>query len=108
MRTSTAPYQGWLAGAVLSVVHVLSWPGACAAVVTVFGILVYRLLAERARRKTLETTYRFAPAKTVVVQDVGPGGPAMWIWIGEAERPQPPMILVDVSHQRPPRLRRRG
>lgn len=107
MRTSTALHRGWPVGAVLSAGHVLSWPGACAVIVTVFGILVYRLLAERARRKTLEATYRFAPGKTVVVQDVGPGGPPMWIWIGEGERPQPPMILVDVSHQGllPPRRR---
>lgn len=108
MRTSTAPHRGWLEGATLSAVHVLSWPGACAVIVTVFGILVYRLLAERARRKTLEATYRYAPAKTVVVQDAGPGGPAMWIWVGEGEWPRPPIISVHLSHQGPLPPRRRG
>ena len=87
IKTSTTPHRGWLTGAALSALHMLSWPGACAMIVSMFGILVYRLLAERARPKTLEATFRAAPPNTVVVQDAGAGGPAMRIWIGEVERP---------------------
>src|SRR4029077_11957907 len=83
IKTSTPPHRGWLTGAALSAVHVLSWPGACAVIVSVFGILVYRLLAERARRKTLEATFRAAPPNTVVVQDGGPGRPAMRVRVRE-------------------------
>ena len=97
MRTSTAPYRGWLTGAALPAVHVLSWPGACAVIVTVFGTLVYRLLAERARRKTLEAAFRAAPPDTVVIQDAWPGGPAMRIWIGGAG---PPAHDQDGEHRR--------
>jgi len=108
MTTSTAPHRGWLEGAALSAAHMVSWPDACAVIVTVLAILAYRLLAERERRKTLEATYRYAPAKTIVVQDDGPGGPPMRIWVGEGERPQPPTISVSGSRQWPLPPRRRG
>ena len=62
--------------------RVLSWWGACAVLVLAAGVLAYRLLAERGRRKTLEVTYRYAPCKTVLVLGEGPGGPAMWIQVG--------------------------
>ena len=52
--------------------HVLTWWSAVAMVIVIFGILLYRLLAERARRKTLESTYHYAPAGTIVVQGEGP------------------------------------
>jgi hypothetical protein len=107
MATSTAHHRGWLEGAALFAVHVVSWPAAGAVVMTVLAVLAYRLLAERERRKTLEATYRYAPPKTVVVLDDGPGGPPMRIWVGERERPQPPVIPLHVSRQRPLPLRRR-
>lgn len=103
-----AHHRGWLEGAALFAVHMVSWPGACMVIVTAFATLAYRLLAERERRKTLETTYRYAPARTVVVQDDGPGGPPMRIWVGEGERPQPPIISVRVARQRRLPPRRRG
>ena len=93
--------------ATLVAVHVASWPGACAVMVTIFGFLAYRLLAERGRRRTLEATYRYAPAGTAVVQGDGPGGPPMWIWVGEGVRPEPPGISVLVSSRRPVPPRRR-
>ena len=74
--------------------HVLSWWSAAAMVIVIFGILLYRLLAERARRKTLQSTYRYAPAGTVVVQGEGPGGPPMWIQVGAGPRPEPPVTIV--------------
>src|ERR1035441_2503586 len=90
MTTSRLSHRGWLEGSALFAMHMASWPSACAVMVTVFAILAYRLLAERERRKTLEATYRYAPAKTVVAQDDRGGGPAMRIWVGGGERPQPP------------------
>jgi hypothetical protein len=74
--------------------HVLTWWSAVAMVIVIFGILVYRLLAERARRKTLESTYRYAPAGTIVVQGEGPGGPPMRIRVGEGPRPEPAATIV--------------
>jgi hypothetical protein len=74
--------------------HVLSWWSAAVMIVVIFGILLYRLLAERERRKTLEATYRYAPAGTVVVQGEGPGGPPMWIQVGEGPRPEHPATIV--------------
>jgi hypothetical protein len=108
MRTSTAPHRGWLEGTALFAVHVVSWPAACAVIVTVLAVLAYRLLAERERRKTLEATYRYAPPKTVVALDDGPGGPPMRVWVGEGERPQPPVVSVPALRQRPLPPRRRG
>jgi len=69
-------------GAALFSAHVVSWEGTCAVLVASAAILIYRLLAERGRRKTLEITYRYAPHKTVLVLGEGPGGPAMWIQVG--------------------------
>lgn len=66
------------AGAVT--VHVLAWPYT-AAVLAVTA--VYRLLAERSRRKTLVEVVTRAPAGTIVVMEKGPGGPAMWVRVGD-------------------------
>jgi hypothetical protein len=70
--------------------HLLTWWSAVAMVIIIFGILLYRLLAERARRETLESAYRCAPAGTIVEQGEGPGGPSMRIQIGEGPRPELP------------------
>ena len=84
MRISTA-LGGAGTGAVTALfsARVPSWWGACAVLVLAAAVLAYRLLAERGRRKTLEITYRYAPCKTVLVLGEGPGGPAMWIQVGE-------------------------
>lgn len=79
---------GWpaVAGAGAVAVHVLAWP--YTAVVLAAGA-VYRLLAERARRKTLINLVSGAPAGTIVVMEKGPGGPAMWVRVGEGPRVPP-------------------
>lgn len=46
----------------------------------------YRLLAERQRRKTLLALASRAPAGTVVFVDKGPGGPAMWLTVGDGNQ----------------------
>jgi hypothetical protein len=73
-------------GPVLLMTHAVSWSAGCSVIVITLGVLIYRLLAERERRKTLEVTYRHAPAGTVVVQGDGPGVPRMWIRVGEGQR----------------------
>lgn len=78
------------AGAVA--VHVAAWPYT-AALLTFRA--VYRLLAERARRKTLVELVSHSPAGTIVVMEKGPGGPAMGIRVGGEMQCQPP---VEVWH----------
>jgi hypothetical protein len=79
MTTLTA---GWWAVASTGskAVHVLTWPYSAAVLV---ATAVYRLLAERARRKTLVELVTHAPTGTIVVMEKGPGGPAMWITVGD-------------------------
>ena len=78
MTTLTA---GWpaVASAGAAAVHVLAWPYTA---VILAAAAVYRLLAERARRKTLVDLVSHAPAGTIVVMEKGPGGPAMWVRVG--------------------------
>ena len=72
---------GWgaAASAGAAAVHTLAWPYT-ALILAVTA--VYRLLAERARRKTVMDVVSHAPAGTIVVMEKGPGGPAMWIRVG--------------------------
>jgi hypothetical protein len=72
-----------MASAGASAVHVLAWPYS-AAVLAVTA--AYRLLAERARRRTLVELVSRAPAGTIVVMEKGPGGPAMWIKVGDGNQ----------------------
>jgi hypothetical protein len=77
-----------VASAGAATVHVLAWPYA-AAILAVTA--VYRLLAERERRKTLVDVVSHAAAGTIVVMEKGPGGPAVWIRVGgELQFPQRP------------------
>lgn len=55
-------------------------------VAALLALLGYRLTAEKARRRTLTEVCAYAPTGTVIVQESGPGGPAMWVWIG-GQRP---------------------
>ena len=57
----------------------LAWPYTA---VVLMVTAAYRLLAERARRKTLADLVSHAPADTIVVMEKGPGGPAMWVRVG--------------------------
>jgi hypothetical protein len=68
-----------VASAAASAVRVMAWPYTAVVLVVTAA---YRLLAERARRKTLVDLVSHAPADTIVVMEKGPGGPAMWIKVG--------------------------
>jgi hypothetical protein len=70
--------------------HVLAWPYT----VAVLALrAAYRLLAERARRKTLVDLVSHAPTGTIVVMEKGPGGPAMCIRVGgEIQLPSRPEV----------------
>jgi hypothetical protein len=72
------------AGGGVAAIHVLAWPYTAMAVA---AAIVYRLFAERSRRETLITLISRAPANTVVIMEKGPGGPAMWIRVGDGTRP---------------------
>lgn len=72
--------QWWVAGTGAAAIHMLAWP--YTAVVAAVAI-VYRLSAERSRRETLVALVSQAPANTVVIMEKGPGGPAMWIRVGD-------------------------
>jgi hypothetical protein len=69
-----------VAGAGAAAVHVLAWPYTA---VFLAVAAVYRLLAERVRRKTLMDLVLHAPPGTIVVMEKGPGGPAMWVKVGD-------------------------
>ena len=79
---------GWpaAAGAGVAAVHVLAWPYTAAVLA---ATAVYRLLAERGRRKTLIDLVSHAPAGTIVVMERGPGGPAMWVRVGNGPQLPP-------------------
>ena len=87
MRLSNARHQGWAELGTGLVAHAASWPVACVMVAALFALLGYRLAAEQARRRTLIEACTYAPSGTVIVQKAGPGGPAMWVWIGDGQRP---------------------
>jgi hypothetical protein len=81
---------GAAAGVGASALHLLAWPYTAAVLALTAA---YRLLAERARRKTLVDLVSHAPAGTIVVMQKGPGGPAMWIRVGgEAQFPPRPEV----------------
>jgi len=56
-------------------------------IVITFGLLLFRLLVERGRRKTIRVIACEAPAGTVVAMGEGPGGPAMWVRVGDGRWP---------------------
>jgi hypothetical protein len=75
------------ASAGAAAIHVVAWPYTAAVLAVT---VVYRLLSERARRKTLVDLVSSAPSGTIVVMEKGPGGPAMWVRIGDGPRfPRP-------------------
>ena len=73
---------GWwvVAGGGATAIHALTWPYSA---VLLAVTAVYRLLTERSRRKTLVDLVSRAPGGTIVVMEKGPGGPAMWIKVGD-------------------------
>jgi hypothetical protein len=85
------------------VAHLGTRWGECTMIVITFGFLLFRLLAERGRRKTLRVIAREAPAGTVVALGEGPGGPAMWVRVGDSHWPPPVGIPARVPRYRPAR-----
>jgi hypothetical protein len=79
----------WHTGIGLATVHMLPWPYAVAILATTAAFLGYRLLAERARRSTLTTLVQRSPAGTTMFMDAGPGGPAMWVHVGDRDPHEP-------------------
>ena len=78
------------ASAGASAVHVLAWPYTAVVLVVTTA---YRLLAERARRKTLVDLVSHAPGGHDRGHGKGPGGPAMWIKVGGGSQfPLPPEV----------------
>ena len=71
--------------------HVISWATTASALATLLVTLGYRLLSERARRRTLVEFCREAPIGTVMIQDRGPGAPAVWVWVGGEKRTSHPI-----------------
>jgi hypothetical protein len=69
---------------VVAAAHIVAWPYAAVVLLIATG---YRLLAERARRKTLTALVTQAPAGTIVVMEGGPGGPALWLRVGDGPKP---------------------
>ena len=65
--------------------HAASWPGLAGILVLLVALAAARLLAERARRKTLVQLVERAPGGTVMMQGNGPGGPAMWVQVGDGQ-----------------------
>ena len=96
--------MGWAGYAMPLVVHLGTRWGICTMIVITFGLLLFRLLAERGRRKTIRVIAREAPAGTVVALGEGPGGPAMWVRVGDGCWPRPPGIpaRIPLYHPRHP------
>ena len=88
MRTLNAVGFG-LGASILAAPHL--WPIGVVLVLAEPVRLVHGLLAERARRRTLESLCERAPASTLIIQHQGPGGPAMTVRIGAPEGSGPPM-----------------
>jgi hypothetical protein len=75
-----------------SAFHAVTWPYTAAVLA---ATALYRLLAEWQRRKTLIDLVSRAPANTIVILEKGPGGPAMWVKVGDGG--QPP-LRAEVRH----------
>jgi hypothetical protein len=90
------PGARWSPGTALAACWAAGWPGACAVVSVVVLTAIYRLLAERERRKVLLDIYLNAPAGTEVVQGRGPAGPPMRVRVGNDN--QPPATSIVMTH----------
>jgi hypothetical protein len=82
VNVTTSPLGGTSEKVATVLAHPLSAAAAwwLLALVAVAGVI--RLLCEWQRRTTLVALVRHAPAGTVVVQERGLGGPAMWVQVG--------------------------
>lgn len=59
------------------------WIALGSVVATGISVATYCVCAERVRRKTLIDLLLAAPNGTVIAQKGGPGGPEMWVQVGE-------------------------
>jgi hypothetical protein len=98
MRMSTPATQSWVGRTALVMMHAATWWTALTAAGMVLTVLVYRLLAERGRRKTLEAMFQ-APAGTVVALGKSPVGPSMLVLVGEGQRFEQPVSAIWVCHR---------
>jgi hypothetical protein len=82
MKLIRSPLGGTLGGAAGVLAHTVSWAAGC----WILGLVALagsvRLLCEWQRRTTLLAIVREAPAGTILVQERGLGGPAMWVQVG--------------------------
>jgi hypothetical protein len=79
-----------LKGAGAATLHVLAWPYTT---IVLVSAALYRLAAEWQRRRTLIELVSHAPANTIVILEKGPGGPAMWVRVGDGgEHPPRPEV----------------
>ncbi len=83
MMHSVAGQRSVTRAGLVAVVHFLAWPYAVVAIFAAVIVLGYRLLAERVRRRTLIDLVTRAPSGTIVIMESGPGGPAVWIRVGD-------------------------
>lgn len=86
VTTPALPHGRWLRWAGLAAVHVGSWPALLAASTLLVTVLTFRLLAERARRRTLVELVGRSPGGTLVIQAGGQGSPAVWVQVGDGQR----------------------
>jgi hypothetical protein len=90
MKVLGVPADAWSQWWSAAAATVPSWSATISALLLV---LTYRLLAEWQRRTTLVELMKVAPAGTLIVQERGFGGPAMWIQIGGGAPRQAPSAL---------------
>jgi hypothetical protein len=97
MTRFTASHWAVASTGTVAVAHILAWPYTAAVLA---ATALYRLLAERVRRKTLVELVTRAPGGTIVVMESGPGGPAIWVRVGETTRlPSMPAAEVRRAHR---------
>lgn len=89
MTISTA--RGWRTAKCASVIaaYVLSHSHVLLMLVAVPMVIVYQLLRERARRKTLVAIIECAPSGTVVLVEDRLGGATMRLRVGDKPSPPP-------------------
>jgi len=107
MRMSTPATRNWVERTAPFMVHATTWWTALTVAGIVLAVLVYRLLAERERRKTLEVTFQ-APVGTMVALGKGPAGPSMLVLVGEGQRPEQPVPAIWVCHRSATQVRSGG
>jgi hypothetical protein len=82
VNVTTSPLGGTFEKVIAVLAHAVSWAAAWWILGLVAIVGVIRLLCEWQRSTTLVALVRHAPAGTVVVQERGLGGPAMWVQVG--------------------------